>query len=196
MDPQYKCEDCNSTFLEKKNYNKHMRNVHSEKKLECQHCQFKTNDNSSLKRHIITHENKEEPPAKKIKCDQCFKTFSDKFNLNKHVKNVHGEEMNCPHCNFKTRIQQTFTKHVNKCKKKVEIARKDKTSVQTPVDQVEVACDEQEQCLGGVLQTKTWKHRGSKDILVVLDKYKGSRLSLYRCNFYCTDSVLLQTRKR
>ena len=89
MDPQYKCEDCNSTFLEKKNYNKHMRNVHSEKKLECQHCQFKTNDNSSLKRHIITHENKEEPPAKKIKCDQCFKTFSDKFNLNKHVKNVH-----------------------------------------------------------------------------------------------------------
>ena len=90
MDPQYKCEDCNSTFLEKKNYNKHMRNVHSEKKLVCQHCQFKTNDNSSLKRHIITHETKEEPPAKKIKCDQCFKTFSDKFNLNKHIKNVHG----------------------------------------------------------------------------------------------------------
>ena len=81
--------------------------------------------------------------------------------------------MNCPHCNFKTKIQQTFTNHVNKCKKKIEIARKDKTSVQTPLDQVEVACDEQEQCLGGVLQTKTWKHRGSKDILVVLDKYKG-----------------------
>ena len=126
MDPQYKCEDCNSTFLEKKNYNKHMRNVHSEKKLECQHCEYKTNDNSSLKRHIITHEAKEEPPAKKIQCDQCSKTFSDKFILNKHVKNVHGEEMNRPHCNFKTKIQQTFTNHVNKCKKKVDIARKDK----------------------------------------------------------------------
>ena len=55
MDPQYKREDCNSTFSEKKNYNKHMRNVHNEKKLECQHCEYKTNDNSSLKRHIITH---------------------------------------------------------------------------------------------------------------------------------------------
>ena len=36
-----------------------------------------------------------------------------------------------------------------------------------------MACDEQEQRLGGALQTKTWKHRGSKDILVVLDNYKG-----------------------
>ena len=62
---------------------------------------------------------------------------------------------------------------MNKCKKKVEIARKDKTNVQTPLDRVEVACDEQEQCLGGAFQTKTWNHRGSKDILVVLDKYKG-----------------------
>ena len=56
---------------------------------------------------------------------------------------------------------------------KVDIARKDKNSVQTPMDQEEFAYDEQEQCLGGVIQTKTWKHIGSKDILVVLNKYKG-----------------------
>ena len=121
--------------------------IQSEKNIPCRQCDYKTNKNSNLKRHIKTHEVKEEPPAKKIKCDQCSQIFSEQFNLNKHVKNVHGEEMNCPHCNFKTKIQQTFTNHVNKCKKKVEIARKDKTSVQTPLDQVEVACDEQEQCL-------------------------------------------------
>ena len=51
---------------------------------------------------------------------------------------------------------------------KVEIARKEKTSVHTAIDREEIACDEQKQCLGGVLQTKTWKHRGSKDIVVVL----------------------------
>ena len=94
-----------------------MKNQHSEKNLKCQHCDYKTNVNSNLKRHLITHEAKDEPPAKKIKCDQCSQIFSNKFNLKKHVKNVHGEEMNCPHCNFKT------TDHVNKCKKKVEIHR-------------------------------------------------------------------------
>ena len=89
---QFKCEDCDSTFLEKKNYNKHMKNQHSEKNLKCQHCDYKTNVNSNLKRHLITHEAKDEPPAKKIKCDQCSQIFSEQFNLNKHVKNVHGED--------------------------------------------------------------------------------------------------------
>ena len=95
--------------------------IHSEKRLHCEKCDYKTNKNSHLKRHIKTHKTKAEPPAKKIKCDQCSQIFSDKFNLDRHVKNVHGEEMNCPHCNFKTKIQQTFTNHVSKCKKKVEI---------------------------------------------------------------------------
>ena len=118
-----KCPNCNSSFSEQYMLNSHIKHVHSEKKLHCMTCDYKTNKNSHLKRHILTHEAKEEPPAKKIKCDQCSQIFSNKFNLDRHVKNVHGEEMNCPHCNFTTKIQQTFTNHVNKCKKKEEIAR-------------------------------------------------------------------------
>ena len=89
-------------------HNAHIKHVHSEKKLNCVTCDYKTNKNSHLKRHIKIHETDIEPPAKKIKCDQCSKIFSNKFNLDRQVKNVHGEEINCPHCNFKSRIQQTF----------------------------------------------------------------------------------------
>ena len=84
-----KCPDCNSSFSEQYMLNAHIKHVHSEKKLHCMTCDYKTNKNSNLKRHIKTHEVKEEPPAKKIKCDQCSQIFSEQFNLNKHVKNVH-----------------------------------------------------------------------------------------------------------
>ena len=88
-----KCPNCNSSFSEQYMLNAHIKHVHSEKKLHCMTWDYKTNKNSHLKRHIKTHETDIEPPAKKIKCDQCSQIFSDKFNLNKHVKNVHGEEM-------------------------------------------------------------------------------------------------------
>ena len=91
-----KCPNCNSSFSEQYMLNSHIKHVHSEKKLHCMTCDYKTNKNSHLKRHILTHEAKEEPPAKKIKCDQCSQIFSNKFNLDRHVKNVHGEEMSCP----------------------------------------------------------------------------------------------------
>ena len=97
-----KCPNCNSSFSEQYMLNSHIKQVHSEKKLHCMTCDYKTNKNSHLKRHIKTHEAKEEPPAKKIKCDQCSQIFSNKFNFHRHVNNVHGEEMNCPHCNFTT----------------------------------------------------------------------------------------------
>ena len=66
-----KCPNCNSSFREQFMLNDHMKNVHSEKKLHCMTCDYKTNKNSHLKRHIKTHEAKAEPPTKKIKCDQC-----------------------------------------------------------------------------------------------------------------------------
>ena len=61
-----KCPNCNSSFSEQYMLNSHIKYVHSEKKLHCMTCDYKTNKNSHLKRHILTHEAKEEPPAKNV----------------------------------------------------------------------------------------------------------------------------------
>ena len=72
----FQCDKCASVFIEQYMLNSHMKNVHSEKKLHCKKCDFKTNKNSHLKRHMVTHEAKEEPPAKKVlHCKKCdYKT--------------------------------------------------------------------------------------------------------------------------
>ena len=36
----------------------------------------------------------------------------------------------------------------------------------------DVPCDENRSCFDGTLYTKIWKHHGSKDILMVMEKYK------------------------
>ena len=41
-----KCPNCNSSFREQFMLNDHMKNVHSEKKLHCMTCDYKTNKNS------------------------------------------------------------------------------------------------------------------------------------------------------
>ena len=43
---------------------------------------------------------------------------------------------------------------------------------QAPIE--DVPSDENKTCFGGTLQSKIWKPKGSKDILKVLDNYKGS----------------------
>ena len=58
-----KCPNCNSSFSEQYMLNSHIKQVHSEKKLQCMTCDYKTNKNSNLKRHIKTHEAEEEPPV-------------------------------------------------------------------------------------------------------------------------------------
>ena len=78
-----KCPNCNSSFSEQYMLNAHIKHVQSEKKLHCMTCDYKTNKNSNLKRHIKTHEVKEEPPAKKIKCARYFQNNSILTNMSK-----------------------------------------------------------------------------------------------------------------
>ena len=60
-------------------------------------CDYKTNKNSNLKRHIITHEAKEEPPAKKVKCKQ----------------NIHSEKrFHCEKCDYKTNKNSHLKRHL------------------------------------------------------------------------------------
>ena len=85
-----KCPNCNASFNEQYMLNDHMKNVHSEKKLHCKQCDYKTNKNSHLKRHMVTHEAKEEPPAKMVlHCMTCdYKTDKNSNLRRSNVINV------------------------------------------------------------------------------------------------------------
>merc|ERR1712208_185286 len=48
----FTCTQCNSKFKQLYNLNKHIKNVHQEKKLKCQNCNYATNDAPSMKNHV------------------------------------------------------------------------------------------------------------------------------------------------
>ena len=63
--PKFACMQCFATFEERKNLNKHIRSVHSDKKFQCKECGMGFNRSDNLERHMQTH-NKPEPVKKPI----------------------------------------------------------------------------------------------------------------------------------
>ena len=51
---EFKCSICDKQFKELKNLNKHIKNVHQEKKLKCEKCNYATNDAPSMRNHVIS----------------------------------------------------------------------------------------------------------------------------------------------
>ena len=134
------CDQCPSGFAEKKNLNKHIKNLHKPKKILCSECDYKTNSNYAMKIHFQKHSKNEVPP--KIVCD----------------------------CGYGTRDKSNFHKHVRKCQKRINRGKSASESKQSK--KKDSHCDESEQCLGGVLETRTFYNRGSKDILYVMERMK------------------------
>ena len=56
------CDQCPSGFAEKKNLNKHIKNLHKPKKILCSECDYKTNSNYAMKIHFQKHSKNEVPP--------------------------------------------------------------------------------------------------------------------------------------
>ena len=59
IEKSYKCEICNSSFMQKVNLTNHFSSVHEEKKpFECELCEYSCSKKTNLKEHIATvHEN-------------------------------------------------------------------------------------------------------------------------------------------
>ena len=45
------CGECHKEFTEHKNLNKHMKNIHMQKNLKCNNCEYTTNDWPNMQRH-------------------------------------------------------------------------------------------------------------------------------------------------
>ena len=69
----FTCTQCDKQFKELKNLNKHIKNVHQEKKLKCKNCNYATNDAPSMRNHVIScdaRSKKEIEKAEKLKLHQ------------------------------------------------------------------------------------------------------------------------------
>jgi len=118
-----------------------------------------------------------------FKCNICNINYKELYNLNKHIKNVHEEKsLKCNNCSYATNDIPSMQRHVESCKKRrreedvveqdAKRAREEVHSYnQGPIE--DVPSDNTETCFGGTLQTKIWKHRGSKDIVMEMENYKG-----------------------
>ncbi|XP_052748155.1 zinc finger protein 701-like [Galleria mellonella] len=50
------CDSCTKEYSTKKSLKRHERNIHIEnKRLHCDHCNYKTNEKSHLRKHVLTH---------------------------------------------------------------------------------------------------------------------------------------------
>jgi len=97
---QLPCDKCDKVFNRSWHLTRHMKSVHdiakaAEQNFSCHYCGKKYTTVSSLKYHLIIHEN----PDGLVACDECDKTFMREKNLAKHKALQHSEcDILCSQC--------------------------------------------------------------------------------------------------
>ena len=192
----FTCKHCVYKTMKKENLEQHVRSQHEKIREICETCGNGFSDKSNLNRHLRmfhgqtpqgTKRKATEPlvnPSKKISAGgtkdlnsgAALKEFEEVKNLNKHVRDVHGEKtLKCKNCSYITNDEPSLQRHTESCYKKkkhdqdVEKAREEVYSCNQGPKEDEVA-DEEDSCFDGTLIKKMWKQHGSKDILISLEQ--------------------------
>jgi hypothetical protein len=87
-DKSFYCKVCKKNFMSKVALTYHKDVCHSESscKVSCEVCGQIIGHSVSLKRHMMSHEDKQ----KEYKCNECESVFTRKDNLQLHKKKIHG----------------------------------------------------------------------------------------------------------
>ena len=92
----FHCPECDMTFTDSSNMNKHLRTHTAEKPFVCEECGKAFTHSNTLKDHMNIHQKK-----KPYVCpyEECGKSFSNGSNLNRHLRVHTGEKPYvCTHC--------------------------------------------------------------------------------------------------
>ena len=171
----YKCDECDSTFREKKNLQQRMRKDHGLKKYKCDHCNYHSDDRSNVLKH-----QKSKHGDEVFKCNDCEYIGNDKSNLNKHIRSKHIEKnLKCEQCDFVTDRKEALKIHIQakhtlkKCDEceystySLKDLKNHKDNQHEPDDFSEKSAFDK------LIYQKTWRVRGSKDPLQTLQAYQA-----------------------
>jgi uncharacterized C2H2 Zn-finger protein len=170
----HRCNECDSSFREKKNLKQHMKKQHGLKKYKCGYCNDRFDNRMSMSRHEKTkHENE------LFKCKQCEYASPTKDKLRHHIRSKHLEKnLKCDQCDFVTDTNHALKKHVNamhvvktcnECEFKTKSLRemkKHKDTQHQPDDYYEYSAFKK------LFYDKTWRVRGVIDPLSALQIYQ------------------------
>ena len=110
--PVFNCHLCESQFTVQSSLKKHIRSEHQENepRFHCISCDFKCHFKSDLDRHQMKHTNQ-----KNIKCPDCNFVCKRNNELARHNKLVHQNTpyRNCNLCSYKTKSLDHFKRHMN-----------------------------------------------------------------------------------
>lgn len=110
-----KCVTCNKTY-KYHHWLEHMRTVHGNVHLICDHCNKSFKCEKYLHRHIRNrHLRKAELKTfQEFTREQCQKNFKSGDKLNKHVKNCHSEKVTCQICNSVLKSPVYLSSHMRR----------------------------------------------------------------------------------
>ena len=110
----FNCNTCNKTFKANNTLERHIQQVHQQKKMfSCNVCDMTFNQKINMNKHIaeIHHQ------LKAFKCHSCYKTFKRKSHLNYHITDIHTtERVRCEQCNRTLKGgQKSLMRHMIEC---------------------------------------------------------------------------------
>ena len=107
------CEVCRKTFTDKSNFNKHVRQFHSEI--------LHVTKAAEKRKAIEPLETQPKRIKTELVCGQCQKEFTEHKNLNKHIKNVHMQKnLKCSKCEYTTNDMSNMQRHSESCEKRMK----------------------------------------------------------------------------
>ena len=91
----FTCDICDKSFNRQDRLKIHRRYHTGERPYQCPHCDKNFAENSTLFRHVATHDITDKRP---FSCDQCPKSFRRKFQLQAHVSSHSQKKNKCSQC--------------------------------------------------------------------------------------------------
>lgn len=116
------CDHCDYKTDNQSHMKRHIEIVHQKKKLKCDLCPHQTSTKQNLDTHIISkHIDKEFEYWGNLKCGRCNFTTKYKYHLKLHMKAKHDlEKDKCSQCEFTTSYRQQMSLHIKAKHEKIK----------------------------------------------------------------------------
>ena len=109
----HQCNECDSSFREKKNLQQHMRKRHGLKRYKCSYCNDRFDNRTSLGRH-----EKQKHGNELFQCKQCEYSSPRKDRLRQHIRSKHKEKN--IRCRTPSKIHWFFSFYIESFKSLVD----------------------------------------------------------------------------